>query len=288
MNLALADVAYFARFRISVGLLTAAGVQRVTDREAKELFGIQFSGNKAGVAYPYYFGSQRVTARVRRDNPEVDTEGRPKNKYISAYGDRRHLYFPPGCLDALSADPGIAIVIVEAEKSALAGTEWAKRTGARLAFVACGGCYGWLGRIGKTESPNGTRVDVTGPLPDLAVCDGRRVYVMLDSNVDSNPKVKAAERKLVAELRNRKCAVLTCRVPVRDNVNGPDDLIAIAGDEAMAEVIARAKEPEEPHIADGIPVYSEGNLARRFAEIHGETMRYTAQWDQWNLFDGCC
>ena len=36
--------------------------------------------------------SQRiVTHRLRRDHPEIE-HGKPKNKYLSAYGDRRHLY----------------------------------------------------------------------------------------------------------------------------------------------------------------------------------------------------
>jgi putative DNA primase/helicase len=129
---------------------------------------------------------------------------------------------------------------------------------------------------------------VKGTLPDLTVCDGRKVYILLDSNAGTQPKVQAAERAFVAELRSRKSDVLVCRIPVRDGVNGPDDLIAVAGDDAMADVIAAAKDPETTDIAGGIPVYSEGNLARRFAEIHGETLRYTAQWDQWNIYDGCC
>jgi hypothetical protein len=283
-----ADLASFAKLGIPPGLLSAAHVQRVSDREARDDFGITYSGDKSGIVFPYFIGDRRVTARLRRDNPEVDVEGKPQHKYIAPWGDRRHLYLPPGFLDTVKKDSEVAIVAVEAEKSALAGTAWAQRTGARLVFVALGGCWGWRGRTGKTESPNGTRVDVKGPLPDLAICDGRKVYILLDSNAGTQPKVQAAERAFVAELRSRKCAVLTGRIPVLNGVNGPDDLIAVAGDDAMADVIASAKDPEDPDIAGGIPVYSEGNLARRFAELHGETLRYTAQWDQWNIYDGCC
>jgi hypothetical protein len=50
-----ADLARFARFGISPELLSAAHVQRVDDREAKEVFGIQYSGDKAGIIFPYYF-----------------------------------------------------------------------------------------------------------------------------------------------------------------------------------------------------------------------------------------
>jgi hypothetical protein len=30
--------------------------------------------------------------RLRRDHPDLE-DGKPKNKYISGYGDRRYLYF---------------------------------------------------------------------------------------------------------------------------------------------------------------------------------------------------
>ena len=63
-----------------------------------------------------------MTARVRRDNPEIE-DGKIKDKYISAYGDGRHLYFPPDARDKLQ-EPGTPIVLVEAEKSALALTAW--------------------------------------------------------------------------------------------------------------------------------------------------------------------
>jgi hypothetical protein len=237
MNLVPADLASFEQLGIDADLLAAAHVTRVTDREAKDAFGIQYSGDKAGVVFPYYINDRRVTARLRRDNPEVDIEGRPQNKYVAAWGDTRHCYFPPEFLATLKRDPDVALVAVEAEKSALAGTAWAKRTGKKFIFFALGGCWGWRGRIGKTEAPDGTRIDVKGALPDLAVCDGRTVHVMLDANVATNEKVLSAEKALVAELRKRNCRVLTCRIPTMKMVNGPDDLIRVAGDDGLARVL---------------------------------------------------
>ena len=71
-------------------------MERVSDRDARERFGIAgpASKNMAGIVFPYYshVTGLRVTARVRRDNPELE-DGRAKNKYVSAYGDARHLYF---------------------------------------------------------------------------------------------------------------------------------------------------------------------------------------------------
>jgi hypothetical protein len=235
-NLTAADLAMFARLRIPTGLLLKARVQRVTDQEAKDPFGILGTGN-SGIVYPYYIDDGRVGARVRRDHGEP--------KYRSAYGDRKHLYFLPGVLDALLAEPTLPVVLVESEKAALAGSAYMERTGARLVFVGLGGCWGWSGRIGKAEAPDGARVDVNGPLPDLAACDKRTVYVMLDSNVAINPKVQQAERKLVMELRKRECKVLICRIPRLPDVNGSDDLLAVGGDDALTQVIANASDALE-------------------------------------------
>ena len=76
----------------------------------------------SGIVFPYlsHITGRRVTARVRRDNPEME-DGRPKNKYISAYGDARHLYFPPEAWGDLQAQ-STPIVLVESEKATLALT----------------------------------------------------------------------------------------------------------------------------------------------------------------------
>jgi hypothetical protein len=53
--------------------------------------------------------------------------GKVRNKYVSAYGDRRRLFFPPGSAELLR-DPDVPIVLVEAEKSAVAlGRDWSGR-----------------------------------------------------------------------------------------------------------------------------------------------------------------
>lgn len=280
------DLALFQRFRVPMELLAAAHVQRVSDFEAKDAFGIVYSGDKSGIVFPYYTGDRRRTARLRRDCPELDGSGKPLNKYISAYADHRHLYFPPR-FEALISDPAVAIVLVESEKSVLAGTAWAQRTGSALVFVGLGGCWGWRGRIGKTEAANGSRVDVKGALPDLSVCDGRRVYVMFDANVLANPKVGSAEKALVAELRNRQCDVIVCRILVQDGINGPDDLLAIAGDDALAEVIAKAQPHDRPiagESGDGF-VVDQLQVQQAFTDRHGANLRYTVEsgrWYQWN------
>ncbi len=237
------DVQMFARIGVPIDLLEEAHIERVSDFDARDRFGISgpASRNMAGIMFPHYsyLTGQRVTARVRRDNPEIE-DGKPKDKYISAYGDGKHLYFPPDARVKLQ-EPGSPIILVEAEKSVLAVTAWARRTSTDVIPVGMGGCWGWRGRIGKDVGVNGERVDVTGPLPDLAVCDGRVVYLLLDSNVDSNSKVQAARNALARELTGRGCTVRLCHLPEEPGINGPDDYIGARGDDALAKILDSAR-----------------------------------------------
>jgi hypothetical protein len=75
-----ADLEAFARLGIPAGLLARAGVERVTDHEAREQYGISGYGDRAGIAFPYFdpLDGQRRTARLRRDNPEME-DSRPKS-----------------------------------------------------------------------------------------------------------------------------------------------------------------------------------------------------------------
>jgi putative DNA primase/helicase len=279
------DLAMFDRFQIPPQLLIEARIQRVTDEEARSDYGIVGSSlmDMTGIVFPYFspVTGYRTTARLRRDNPEIE-DGKETGKYILAYGDGRHLYFPPGAAPKLDRQD-TPICLVESEKAALALTAWAARLESDLVFLAMGGCYGWRGRIGKEENARGERVDVTGPLSDLSWCNGRKVYVLLDSNVATNPKVYRAREALVAELLKRGCEVLMCDLPIVDGVNGPDDYIAACGDDAMAEVFANA------HGDAALPTeLSDDALALRFTEIHGNNLRYTAALGRWNRFDGTC
>lgn len=236
------DLELFHSFRIPDELLLRYGVQRVSDEEARLDFGLRGSHTQdfSGIAFPYYDPKTgyRTTVRVRRDHFEIK-DGKPEGKYRCAWGDRKHLFFPPDAAQRLE-DPEVSVILVEAEKSVLALDAWADRMKQKICPIGLGGCWGFLGRIGKRTTPNGDRVDETGPLDDLHYCDGRRVYVMLDSNAETNRAVKAAQRKLVRELKRRGCEVLICHLPQVDGVNGGDDYIAGRGDEAMEQVFAAA------------------------------------------------
>jgi hypothetical protein len=240
-----ADLEMFKRIGVGAELLEMAGVYRVTDAEARENFGISRQGDMSGIAFPYFdpLTDDRVTARIRRDHPDMDVEGKTENKYISPYGDNPHLYFPRGS-GAMLDDVTAPVVLIEAEKSALAITALAMRTGRNLLTIATGGCWGWRGRTGIEAGPSGERQEVHGPVPDLGRIrlDGRKAVIVADSNVATNPNVAAARQALAAELSKRDAEVYLAHLPQEPGINGPDDFIAVHGGEALLSLIDNAGE----------------------------------------------
>jgi hypothetical protein len=253
VNLTPADLQMFSHLGIGPELLERAGVERVADAEARKACGIRGGGDMAGIAFPYFDpetmsnGRRRTYVRIRRDNPEGE-DGKPKKKYVAPYGDRKKLYFPP--TPELFVDIDVPIVLVEAEKSVLALTAWSERTKMKILTIGMGGCWGWRGRIGKVGNPRGEQVDEFGPLPALSVCRNRDVVVMLDSNAEAKSEVRAARFALARELGHMAARVRIATVPPLNGVNGPDDLIAVSGDDAVGSVLELAQPVAELVIAD--------------------------------------
>lgn len=241
------DLERFARFGIGLDLLAAACICRVTDGEAREVWGFRYSprSDLSGIVFPYFdpVSGHRVTARLRRDRPEVDSEGKPQNKYLSAYGDNRHLYFPPGA-GGLLKDVAVPVLFTESEKASLAFTALGQRAGRKFLCVATGGCSSWRGKIGIRPTPDGGREEERGPLPDLGLItcgEGRPAIVVFDSNTATNPSVRAARWTFAQVLMGLGARVSFADIPAEPDVNGPDDLIAVSGDGAMLALLDAAK-----------------------------------------------
>jgi hypothetical protein len=198
----------------------------------------------SGIVFPYLdpITGNRTTARLRRDNPEIDASGKPKAKYISPYGDTRHLYMLPAAGPLLS-EVSAAAVIVESEKSVLALTALASRAKRTLLPIGTGGCWGWRGKTGIQLDAEGERNPVSGALPDFdrIAWAGRAIVVALDSNARTSPHVRATRRALTEQLEARGASVKIAELPQLADVNGPDDLIAIAGDQAMLALLDSAQ-----------------------------------------------
>jgi len=250
MNLRAADLEMFEKLRISPGLLALAGVQRVSDQEAREDFGIVCAGDASGIVFPYQRNGHRVTCRLRRDFSEVDSKGKPKAKYISPKGDTRALYFLPGS-DELLRDPSVPLLFVEAEKSVLAVTEWALRMNVRILPLGTGGCYGWRGKTGIKVNANGEREPEKGALAEVSFAkDGRIAGLLFDANATSNRKVRAARESFAALLRTQGAKVQVFTLPAGP-WNGPDDYIASEGDSIFLDLLNRKPSDSKPTIICG-------------------------------------
>jgi hypothetical protein len=253
LNLTAGDLAHFAVLRIPEGLLALAGIERVDDAAARSKFGIQFDGNLDGIVFPYTSNGARVTARLRRDNCEVDAAGKPASKYILAFGDARHAYLIPGSSD-LIADKGIPILFVEAEKSVLAIWAWCQRTGRRVLPIGLGGCWAWRAKVGIKVTANGSRESEKGVLPELSFAnDGRVCGILFDSNVGTNRKVRQARKALHEQLTKQGAKVLAIDLPIIAGVNGPDDFIGSQGDGAFGLVLDGKAPKQMPATPDARP-----------------------------------
>ena len=283
-NLTAEDLAAFDKLRISGGLLALARVERVLDVDARERFGIKFDGDLAGIVFPYYLNGARVTARLRRDCPEIDEEGEVKNKYVSAFGDHRHLYCPPD-YQTLLDDPTIPLIFVEAEKSVLSIIEWSRRTGCKVLPLACGGCWGWRGRTGIKITVDGGREEDRGPLPEIAwAANGRVAVIVFDANVSTNVKVQQAREALRGQLTEQGAAVLVRNLPVMNDVNGVDDFIGVAGDKAFLDLLNQKAAAGAINLLE--QSLSDHGNAQRLIAFAGQNLRYCTPMDKWLLWDG--
>lgn len=260
-----ADFDLFWRIGVGPELLGKAGVRRVTDREARDECGLEFGrhADLSGLAFPRCHpitGDVRAY-RVRRDHPEIDlSTGRPRAKYVGSR-DRQAWFFPGKvgaerlagtCTLKDGRRVSVPAVLVEAEKSCLSvEAAWRALKGeidgrsrgrVPLLPIALGGIYGWRGRVGKTTTASGARVDEHGTVPDfdLVTWRDRDVVLCLDANVAARPDLIAAERGLAAELRRRGARVFIARVPAEPGINGPDDYAAAHGLRALLDLLAEA------------------------------------------------
>jgi hypothetical protein len=231
---------HLAGFRVPPEMLEAAGIRSVSDAEARVMLGLHGhrGADLGGILFPYFspLTGARAGGRIRLDHLLPDD-----GKYISEPG-CRHLFFAP-CPKELLADTSVPVIVVEAEKSSLALTALAKRTGRKFLVIAIGGCWGWKRKTSKLALPDGGTDLETGPAPDLdvVVWQGRSAILAFDSNAQTNPKVQQALRALAKELAARGAIVSIAVVPAIEGVNGPDDLIAVSGDEVMLGVLDSAQ-----------------------------------------------
>jgi len=227
-----------AKYAIPPELLDAAGVRHATDCEVRELLGVHGRAglDLSGIVFLYRdpYDGRTVGHRVRLD---ASVEGQ---RYLSEQGCRT-LFFPPDCGSELT-DTSIPVVIVESEKSVLALTALAQRCARKILPIAVGGVWGWKRRNGTATKPDGSREPVTGPSPSLdsIAWKGRKTIIVFDSNIAGRRDLERARLALAQELTKRGAQVLIGSTPKQRGANGPDDVIALLGDNAALDLLDRA------------------------------------------------
>jgi len=283
------DLTAMAKRWITPEIAVQAGIYRVDSIEGARLVGRNSSGDYSGLAIPNILPGQTRPRefRLRRDNPELKPDGREANKYLSPPGRGNLLYFISGTSEESLKEVRLPIVFVEGEFKNLALWRLAhhETTPPRWLSIGIPGCWSWRGIIGKAPGPNGAPRDVKGTIADLdrIIWDGRRVYLVPDSNVVSNSSVAAAWREFGKELSRRGAEVVVVEMPRDTKLNGIDDLLALWGPGRVLELFKRAQARstvKDFHRSDL------GN-AQRLVARHGRDLRYVTAWNGWAVWDGC-
>jgi hypothetical protein len=158
-------------------------------------------------------------------------------------------YFAPGTAPYLLDDASVPVILVEGEKktlclSALAWLDEIETTeGPRWLAVGLGGVWSWHGVVGKTNDQNGERRDVKGVISDLKRLRwrGRRVVVLFDTNVRTQPLVSIARWQPTEWLNQQGAQVFWFHWPRHTpaGINGIDDYCGQLGAEKTLEAIEK-------------------------------------------------
>ena len=239
-------------------LADAALLRRVTSLYGAELVGqTGRAGDYSGIYIPYVWpGTEHVVMeRLRRDHPDLeaaaDGQVKPRRKYLSPPGGGNRIYLPTQTELAQLSDVSLPLVIVEGEFKTLALWRLAWHGVGEMqdspAFLPVGlqGVWNWRGVVGKATDQDGARVDVKGPVADLAriIWTDRRVVVLFDADVDKNYRVAVAREQLTAELEERGAHVAWFTWPSNTPAaqKGIDDFLAANGPEQAIRLLAKAK-----------------------------------------------
>jgi hypothetical protein len=100
----------------------------------------------------------------------------------------------------------------------------------RFIVIGLNGVWNWRTKTGREETADGGWEPVTERLPDFAwvAWVNRPAVILYDSNVQTNPNVRAARKELTKELQSLDVAkVRYVDLPQIEGINGIDDLLGI-------------------------------------------------------------
>lgn len=246
------DLRQLAKCYITPELAEQALLRRVTSVDGAQIVGRKPNANYAGILFPYIWpGEEHVTEyRLRRDAPDIEiragNERKETQKYLGPPGRGNRLYFVPGTPPAELENAEMAAVVTEGEKKVLA----LSRMASSREFLPLGlsGVANWRGTIGKADNANGERVNVRGPIPDLArvTFDRRIVYIVFDADLAVNWQLRMERWKFAQYLTHERGArVRFVEIPAHAKNKGIDDLLAAWKDESRVWELFESSRPAD-------------------------------------------
>jgi hypothetical protein len=273
-ELTAADLAALARESwIDTATAEQFGLYRVSSAEGAALVGRTDREDYAGIVFPAYWPGDPSPKEyfLRRDHPPMEQRSngtlKPSQKYLAPPGRGNRLLFGPSESESALTDTSLPIVLGEGLKKQIALWRLSQLDGS-LPFLACGltGVWNFKGTIGRATGPDGGRVAIKGVIPDLdrVTWTDRDVFILYDSDAESNPRVSAAREALADELRARGARVILMVLPSLDGLEktGVDDLLAQWGPERVlawlheGQTGAASTEDPEPISLDALKVPS--------------------------------
>ncbi len=206
--------------------------------------------------------------QLRPDHPRL-RNGKPL-KYETPAGARMALDVPPG-VHHLLGDPNTPLWLTEGVRKA----DSAVSRG--LCCIDLLGVWNWRGTNqlgGKTALADW----------DSIALNGRRIYLVFDSDALDKKQVRGALERLAAYLASRDAQVQILRLPPDKNGAkvGLDDYFAAGGTfEALLQSPWRTEEPRQAS-----EFITDLGISRRFVERHGEDLRFVRTFGTWFIWDG--
>lgn len=211
------DYQYFKENFCSSEFVDAFKIFRVSDLEGAGMLGRPRNAHTPwdSIVFPHYSikTGEVVEYCLKPDNPETEQQPdgteKPKYKYLFPPERGNILYYPPFADAQLLKDTSKPLVITEGKKQLIALTRVATNdnpVSANWHFlpVAINGVWGWRSK----KSKNG----VIPQFNDI-VWQFRAVYLVFDSDVETNWKVRYARQQLALELQKRGAIVHLINLP---------------------------------------------------------------------------
>lgn len=251
-----------------------------------------------------YRGLNREQLKFYRVKVLSSLNGASPPKYLQPKAAGNHLYTPPGLHDLYPGwieDTSIPVFITEGEKKALAGVQ------AGLAVLAVGGVYSWRTHIHTIErgvvrvedkpsarivhlDDRGEKAYRTQVAPELADIqwEGRSVYLIFDSDAETNEEVQRAAFELAnwledhgADTRQISLAARNAGVDGSDQKVGLDDLLLAdpTFGEHLGDVEWLDREGFRPLPSDPLGWTTEQlNAGRTTRETQERVARFAINW----------